>query len=262
MEHLPAADRLKQDIDKIIANALRSDVIPKTSPVDKYITIHFRLFQKKKPVSGAKITWSHEKGKPLETFGPGHTDENGRGMVCFPEEVLRDLNSLQLKVTMGKKTITFQGFRLETSKDITLSGPESTQLEIISSPELLSVALPKGKRRKRFVVAISGKSDQLKATVPLFKKRSCFRLKKVFVDGKLDKKSSVFYKNIGVSKINRSLPRILKGIEVLFDFSNNSYVTKMAADQLKGRRKTKTIIINDLDRFPDIEHALLSYFEK
>ena len=260
MEQRAMPSWLKQGMGKYLTDAMRSDLVPKAVPEEEYHTIHFRLFHNKKPVSRAKLSWFSKKDKSLETYGPRQTDVNGRGMVCISESVLHDLNSLQLVVTLGKENIIFKGFRVKKSSTVTLRSTKSAYLEIAGSSELPSIDKPEARRRKRFIIAVSGKSAQLRVAIPFLKKCSCFRLRKVFVDGELNSEISFLCKNISVNKVTGSLPRLIGGMDVLFDLSGNIIIQKLIVDQVKGKKKVKTIIFGDFDKFLGKEDQLLSYF--
>lgn len=251
-------------IDKQLSLILERAVGPKI-PIEKsgYTPFHFRLSKEGAPLAKARINWKTGDGEKAEVDWIPRTNGDGWGMITIPTPKPPDHDLLQLEVDLKGKWKTIPGIELKQSKTIRrFNGSDGLTLEIIPPAGIKKKTPPARKRSRRITLAVVGKPDQLKEAIPMLESIACFRVKKVFVEGKATRSSLALNKKIELVKISADLLTQLKEVQVLVDLTDNQQIQELYQSQIKGDPKTKAMIISEGQRFLGRADLLLAYYER
>jgi len=253
----------KSKINQIVSEMLESGGVSQAPPKTlRHTPIHFRIFQGDSPLSKARIFWKTKAGKQVDAEWLPRTNKKGWGMISIKTPGFSLDDPLQLDVELNGELKTFHDIKFSRSSKIqTITGSDDLILEINPPGVVEKKPVPEKKRSPRFLLAIVGKPDQLKKAIPLLEGRACFRVKRVFIDGKATRKSLALKKGIEIGEINKNFEKQLEDIQVLFDLTDIPQVKELYQAQIVGEPKTQAIIVPDAKKLLGMADKLIAHFE-
>ncbi len=246
-------------LQEIFSEALKKYLPSVRPPKDDIVNFQIRLTRAKKPAVGARIRCYKLKEEPTRR----------KTRLCYPNGVAflsieKSLINKDLCIEAlfkDGKTVTFNGFKIPMDRVRSYHGEEDTVLEVaaLNSPFIIPRKQPKVST-KPLVVSLSGSIKQLREAIPFFKDLDCINIKTVYVKDKKVKEKLLL--NIKVLPLDEKIGEMLKGTNVLIDFSDDKIIGDLYTKIIKGDSQNGTIIIMGASQFLGRFDKLLSIFEK